>query len=313
MSGKDDANEQPHIWIAEYFTPFDVYHHGVRELLVTKQTEYQTMTIADTGAYGRALFLDARVQTTEGDEKFYHEPLVHTPILLYGGAKSVLILGGADGGAAREALRWKSVERVVVVDIDRDVVEACQLHLPRIADGAFEDPRCELIIGDAFGYIDESSEFFDVIISDLTDPEEDRSILALFSVEHFQRVSKRLSTNGVISLQSGSISLIESPLFPRVCCTLSHVFQHVLPCQVFVPTYGSPLALAVAAKGAYKLPSPDEINHILERNVTGELEVLDGRGVHALFGVPKCISKAISAHVKPITSAAIPSTKSSTA
>lgn len=298
----DDADARPHVWIAEYFTPYDAYHHGVRELLMTKRTKYQSMTIADTGAYGRALFLDARVQTTEGDEKFYHEPLVHTPILLNGGAKSVLILGGADGGAAREALRWNCVERVVVVDIDADVVEGCRLHLSSIADGAFEDPRCQLIIGDALDFIDESTELFDVIVSDLTDPVEDDPILALFSIEHFQRVSKRLSPNGVISLQGGALSLVESRLFPKVCRTLSDVFVHVFPCQTFVPTYGSPLALALATKGEYNLPSPSEIDRILENSITGELEVLDGRGVHGLFAVPKCISKAISAQQKPIMS-----------
>ncbi len=213
-----DVDNQPYIWFVEYITPNDAYHHGVQELLMTKRTPYQSMIIGDTGAYGRALFLDGKIQIAEGDEAFYHEPLVHPPILLNRSAKSILILGGADGGAAREALRWKSVERVVVVDIDRDVVEGCRTHLPRIADGAFEDSRCKIVIEDALDFIDEGTESFDVILCDLTDPMENSPSLSLFTKEFFQKVFNRLSTDGVMSIQGGPLSLVESPtLFSKNC------------------------------------------------------------------------------------------------
>jgi len=306
-----EEEEPPSIWISEHFTPYDVYQHGVKEILVTKRTRYQSMIIADTGAYGRALFLDSRIQTTQHDEKFYHEPLVHAPCLLSDTVpQSVLILGGADGGAAREALRWKSVEKVVVVDIDGDVVDECRKHLADINGGCWDDVRCTLVVGDALDYIANSQdEKFDVIISDLTDPIENSAILQLFSVEHFAKVSARLKPTGVLSLQGGAISLIESTLFPRIIKTLQQVFSNVMPAQIFVPTYGSPLALAIASNSTKNnnFATADQINMRLAKELSSELQVIDGRGIHGMLAVPKPISKAIAdPHLQPFTSANIP-------
>lgn len=306
---RDDAaaEEPPNVWFSEYITPHDVYQHGVKELLLTKRTKYQSMAIANVGAYGRALFLDGKIQLTEGDEAFYHEPLVHAPIVSNRNAKSVLILGGADGSAAREALRWKSVERVVVVDIDADVVDACKTHMPKVAAGAFENPRCTLRIGDALDFCEDVSEKFDVIICDLTDPMENSPSLSLFTKEFFEKLSNKLTADGAMSIQGGALSLVEGRrLFPRIVCTLSSVFENVLPYQVFVPTYGSPLAMALASRRSEELPNANEVDKLFDTALRSDLQVLDGRGLHGLFAVPKCVQQAIAKENKIFTSCDTP-------
>lgn len=296
---------KPDMWFVEYLTPYDAYHHGVKEILHVARTPLQAMTVADTGVYGRALFLDGMIQVTENDEALYHEPIVHAPAVSHGAPKNVLILGGADGGAAREALRWRSVERVVVVDIDGAVVDACRQFLPRIARGSLDDPRCEVVIGDALDYIESPGCLFDVVICDLTDPLENGPSLALFTVEFFRKVRAVLTRRAAISIQCGSASLIERPkLFPRICTTLSAVFEHVYPYQVFVPTYGTPMAMAVASDSAPETsfpPSASEVDSIFRNQVAGEFHVLDGRAFSGMFGIPRCVSQAIAAETHVYT------------
>lgn len=303
MQSNSNESVSPDMWFVEYLTPHDAYHHGVRQLLHSQQTAYQSMIIADTGAYGRALFLDGKIQTTEQDEPFYHEPLVHAPCVTHGAPENILILGGADGGAAREALRWKSANSVVVVDIDGDVVEACRKYLPNIARGAYQDERCTLIIDDALNYIQRTKRIFDVIICDLTDPMENSPSLSLFTTELFEKLHKKLAPNGAISIQAGPASLVESKtLLPRICATLNTVFPIVRPYQVFVPTYGSPLGMALATTNTEPFPSPTQIDKLFDEKVKGEFHVLDGNSFHAHFAMPRCVQIAIANEKQIFTS-----------
>lgn len=292
----------PDIWFVEYLTPHDAYHHGVKTLLHSTRSPYQSITIADTGAYGRALFLDGKIQTTERDEPLYHEPLVHVPNVLHATPSQVLILGGADGGAARESLKWHSVQRVVVVDIDQIVVDSCKQFLPSIAQGSLDDPRCDLIVADALEYIRDTTDTFDVIICDLTDPMEDSPSLDLFTLQFFKKLTARLTPKGAISIQVGPASLIESPtLMPRICATLRHVFPSVHPYHVFVPTFGSPLGMAVATKQPTELPFESTIDAILRKQVQGDLAVIDGFAFRGLFALPRATRRAIEEEVDVFT------------
>ncbi|CAN8076879.1 unnamed protein product [Agarophyton chilense] len=292
----------PALWLVEQITPHDAYYHGIKEVLFSKSTNFQAMTIADTGTYGRALFLDEKIQTSEGDEPFYHEPLVHLPCLVHSNPEKVLILGGADGGAAREALRWHSVKSVVVVDIDGEVVDACRRYLPNISRGSLDDPKCKLIIGDALDYVENNRSPFDVIICDLTDPVEDGPSLHLFTREFFFNLKRSLKPMGVISLMGGPTSLRESKIiFPRTCATLAAVFECVRPSQVFVPTYGSPLGIIIATDKVQALPEPCELDSKIAKSVKGDMHVLDGNSVHGHFAIPRCLRKAIMDETQILT------------
>ena len=158
-------------WIGESFTPDDIWQHRVVKLLMQRQTPFQELAIVESGAYGKALVLDGRWQTCTGDEFLYHEPLVHAPFIVHGQPRRILIAGGADGGAAREALKWNDVEEILLVDIDGDAVDACRTWLPEIHQGSLNDARVRIEIADAFDLI-ANTRGWDVIIADLTDPIE---------------------------------------------------------------------------------------------------------------------------------------------
>ena len=140
------------------------------EVLYDSETEHQRLRVFTNPQFGRVLTLDGVVQTTEADEFIYHEMLTHVPILAHGAATRVLIIGGGDGGMAREVLRHKAVEHVTMVEIDAGVVEFAKQYLPSLSAGAFDDARLNLVIADGAEFVAESQDRFDVIIIDSTDP-----------------------------------------------------------------------------------------------------------------------------------------------
>ncbi len=291
-----DPATSPDLWIAEYHTPWDCYAHGITEVLVHKQTPYQTMLLVKTGAYGKGLVLDGKWQSTVADEFLYHEPLIHPACLQHGSPRTVLILGGAEGASIREALRWHSVERVVMVDIDPDVVEACRQYLPEMHQQAFDDPRTEVVIADAAEYLDQTQIHWDVIIADLSDPIEAGPASQLFTREFFQRIRQVLAPTGAFALQAGSVSPVEIRLHAGVIRTLRTVFPHVHAYSSYAPTYGSPLGLALcSSKVIPTRPEPDAIDHILAQQTQGGFQMFDGITFLGLMQTPAHIRAAIAA------------------
>src|SRR5690606_38581023 len=140
------------------------------DILYEAVTPFQKVRVLDTYAYGKMLVLDEMVMTTEKDEFHYHEMISHPAMFAHGNAKNVLVIGGGDGGTVREVLRHQDVEKVVMVEIDEKVIEACKEHLPQIA-ASFDHPKLELIVGDGIEYAQQCSEgTFDIIIVDGSDP-----------------------------------------------------------------------------------------------------------------------------------------------
>jgi spermidine synthase len=290
------------LWVSEYITPTDVYQHGVLEVLAAKHTAFQQMHIVRTGAYGKALVLDGKWQSCTGDEFLYHEPLVHAPCVLHGGPRQVLVLGGGEGATVREALKWSSVERVVMVDIDGEVVEACKQHLVEMHQGAFDDPRTELVIGDALNYLDDTAGVFDVIISDLSDPIEEGPSFKLFTREYFAKCRRALREGGFFVVQAGPVAPPEMGLHVRLAKTVATVLTHAASYVSYVPTYASPWSYVVAADQPFPIrPEPEAIDRVLADNVRGPLRMFDGTTLLGMLQIPKHLREAIAAETQIYT------------
>lgn len=135
-------------WFTETLHPWLAQRLRMDRVLYREKTEHQDLIIFENEKFGRVLTLDGVVQTTEGDEFVYHEMLTHVPLTAHGNAKRVLIIGGGDGGMAREVLKHPEVEHLTMVEIDRAVVDMSVEHLPSLSAGAFDDDRFELVITD---------------------------------------------------------------------------------------------------------------------------------------------------------------------
>lgn len=225
----------------EVFQGFEIL-----EVLAESQTPFQHLRIVNSKRLGRVLLLDGVVQTTEKDECMYHEMLVHVPMFACPNPKRVLIIGGGDGGSLREALKH-DVERVDMVEIDREVVDLCVEHMPQLNNGGaiYNDPRARLIIDDAFEYLKVVDDGYDVIISDSTDPIGAAEVL--FSESFYQLIEKHLRPNGVIALQNGVVFL--QPNEPKgVLENLRKLSLHACCYTTVVPSYyGGQMTLGFAS------------------------------------------------------------------
>lgn len=282
-------------WVSEYITPWDIYSHGITDVLTHKKTAYQEMYIVETGTYGKALVLDGKWQSCTGDEFLYHEPLVHPAMIFHGGPRKVLILGGGEGATAREVLRWKSVEKVLMIDIDGEVVEACKQYLPEMHQNVFDDARLQVEIADALHFLNTTNEKWDVVISDLSDPIESGPSFALFTREFFEKILLVLSSHGFFAIQAGPVSPGELTLHARLVHTLNTVFPNVQSYSSYISTYGRPWGFALASQVGINInPNTEEIDQLLKEKTNGKLQMLDGVTLTGMLHIPKHIRQAIT-------------------
>lgn len=181
-------------------TDTTISHKVIGAPLVNRMSDFQKVIIAKNKWWGNILWLDNVLNVTERDEFVYHEMIVHVPMLVHPNPRRVLIVGGGDGGAAREVLKHPNLEKFVMIDIDEVVVNECRKHMPGLNNGAFDDPRLELIIGDGIDYVKKTADnSFDVIIVDSTDPIPDSCGEVLFTSEFYNNVNRILDKDGVVT------------------------------------------------------------------------------------------------------------------
>ena len=172
----------------------------IDKMYFENKTDHQHLMIFQNAQLGRVMTLDGVVQTTEADEFVYHEMMTHVPILSHGNVSRVLIVGGGDGGILREVFRH-CVAQVTLVEIDKAVIDMAKQHLPNHSAGAFDNERFNLVIADGMDFVRDSSDEFDVIIVDSTDPIGPGEVL--FTDDFYSFAKQRLASGGVIVTQNG--------------------------------------------------------------------------------------------------------------
>ena len=288
-------------WFNDYLSPEEGHIHGIKDILYTKQTKYQQMEIMLTGSYGKCLVLDGKMQSTEKDEFIYHEILVHPALLTHPNPKKVFIVGGGEGATLREVLRHKSVEHVLMVDIDQEVVEACKKHLPEWHQGSFDDKRVELRYLDARKYLEETDEIYDVIIIDISEPVEEGPAYLLYTKEFYGIVNKRLSPEGTISLQAGTTAMHSLLCLSSVYQTIKTAFPIVCVHEAFIPSFGLPWGFATASKKNDPMKfTKEEIDNAIKKRIKGTLQYYDGETHISSFHLAKHIRMNMQEHDKII-------------
>ena len=202
--------------------------------LFHEKTEFQELIIFENPTFGRVMALDGIIQVTEGDEFVYHEMLTHVPLFAHGRAKTVLIIGGGDGGILREVLRHQTVEKATMVEIDRTVVDLAIKYMPGISNGAFDNPRGELVITDGLKFVEETDQRFDVIIVDSTDPIGPGE--SLFTDSFYANCKRCLTDGGVLVTQNG-VPFYQPEEVTTTYSRLKPSYEDVWFYTAAVPTY----------------------------------------------------------------------------
>jgi spermidine synthase len=249
----------------EPVVPDGSFEHAFEgELLYSGRSDFQKLDVYEHPHFGRVLTLDDLVQTTETDEFCYHEMLVHPALSSRDPLGSVLVIGGGDGGTLRHVL-MHGPQRGVMVEIDGEVVRVSRELMPKLSDGAFDDERAELIIGDGFAHVaDVADDTYDAIIVDSTDPIGAATVL--FSEEFYGNCRRALKDGGVFVAQTGS-PMYQGAEFTMALRNLATAFPTVETYLGFVPTYpgvlwsftsatdGAPLSATPGADIAARLAS----------------------------------------------------------
>ena len=298
-------NSQSYKWFFETTTAFEGHMHAIARTIVEAQTKFQHVEILQTAAYGKTLVLDGRIQSSQGDEFIYHEALVHPGMLTTEGPpRSALVIGGGEGATLREILRYPSITRAVMVDIDGEVVELCKIHLPEMHRGAFDDPRTEVRHEDARAYLEKSKDRFDFITVDLVEPLEEGPACMLFTQEFYALVRDRLTPGGTMTMQAGMTKLGELGFFTSIHRTLREVFPVVAAYQSFISCFGTPWGFIVASKKVDPArQGAQAVDTLIAERITGSLEYWDGVTHQHAFSLPKFIRKAVAKQTRIVTDA----------
>ena len=247
------------------------------------RSPFQAVEVHDSVPFGKLFRLDGAFMTSEKDEFFYHENLVHMSALTHPAPSNALIIGGGDGGSAEELLKHASIKTVTLCEIDLAVVDISRKYLQRVHRGALDDPRVQLRIGDGLAYVRDGTQPYDLIVLDLPDPVGPAT--ALYTPEFYRSCAARLSPVGAMTLHIASP--IAHPTRIRETLTaLRGAFPLVTPYLASIPLYGGMWMMACCSGtlDPRKLTAHEVDRRIAQRGI-GDLQYYNGdvhRGALAL-------------------------------
>lgn len=232
---------------------------GLKKLLFSEQSPYQLVEVYETDTWGNMMTIDGMVMLSEKDEFVYHEMISHIALFSHPNPERVLIIGGGDGGTAREVLKHKHVKLVDMVEIDETVVRASKLYLPEVGD--FDNPRLNVLYEDGIAFIKKIKEPYDVIIIDGSDPVGPAE--GLFQKDFFEYCYKGLSQNGVLTAQTESpfVSSYHKSI-RQVANALEETFQIFKMYLAFIPLYPTGMWSMMYAGKTIDPQSEEVINRV---------------------------------------------------
>lgn len=287
--------KQRTLWYIDRISDSEKHNHKITRWVMKKKSKHQMVGIIESFTYGKCLIIDDDLQSSEKDEFIYHEALVHPAMIIHGHPENVLILGGGEGATLREALKYRSVKSVTMVDIDDTVVQVCREYMPSFGSGAFEDPRTKLVIGDAREFILKTSNQYDVIISDLCSPLPEGPAYLLYTQEFYSTLRKKLTPNGVFSAQVDNCSLVNMDVATSICKTLNSIFPVTKMYSCYIPSFDSAWGFCVATVNS----SASEVtNTIISERISNllndKLKFYDAETHIGMFALPKYVREGIS-------------------
>lgn len=270
--------------------------HRVDRVHVSTRSPFQRIDVFHTPRLGLTLALDGIIQLAQSDEQIYHELLVHPACLLLSSLRSALILGGGDGCAARELLRYPELESLELVEMDQAVLDVCRTHLREVNAVALDDPRLTVVVQEARVYLGNHPEKrYDLIVLDLTDPydaagrpgELTRSV---FSGSYYEVIKGHMSSGGVLVAQTGG--LIPNPSVNKshagLIDDLRRSFATVATAYEYIPSFDQVWSITLASDYPYDVRGLDPDTLLREKGISG-LRHYDGSSHRKAFESPRHI------------------------
>lgn len=256
------------------------------------RSPFQAVEVHDTAQFGKLFRLDGHFMTSERDEFFYHENLVHVAAVTHPQPEHALVVGGGDGGSAEELLKHSSIKSVTVAEIDLAVVDISRKYLASVHRGAFDDPRVTLKIEDGFAFVRNATEKYDLIVLDLTDA--GGPSLELYTPEFYRACAARLAPMGALTLHIAS-PVAHPERIRTGIAGLRHAFPTVSPYLTSIPLYGGMWMMACCStlldpKGL----SPLQVDRRIAQRGLSNLAYYNGDTHRAAFALPNFVRALIA-------------------
>lgn len=280
-----EVSGEMELWYTEKQTENYGITAKISKTLHTEQTEFQDLAMIETEQWGKMLVLDGMVMTTDKDEFVYHEMITHLAMNTHPNPKRALVVGGGDGGAIREILKYPSIETAVLAEIDGRVIEVSKEYLPEIA-GKLSDPRVDVQVVDGIQYIHDNKNSFDVILVDSTEPVG--PAVGLFAKSFYEGIYDALKEDGIMVAQTES-PFFNADLISRVYKDISSLFPVTRYYTAAIPTYPSGLwSFTMGSKKHDPLEVDD--SKLIEPEGTKYYH----KGLHkSVFNVPKFVMELL--------------------
>jgi spermidine synthase len=283
------------MWFIDKNTPCHWIYHKVKKHVVSVRTRFQNVNIIDTHEFGRMVILDGQIQSAESDEFIYHEILVHPAMIAHPKPVQILILGAGEGATLREVLKHSTVKKVMMIDIDREFVDLCKKHLRKWHKGSFWDEKVELVYGDAFSYLRNTCNRFDVIIADISDPTDKGPAHSVYTSKFYTLIKKVLMPDGIFVTNATAAYFVPHRNHSaQIIKKLMNVFSAVNPYYEYIPSFGS---LWAYATGSFRyspgLMSSAVIERQLKQRRIEKLFYYNSQTHGRLFTMPPCMKRNI--------------------
>ena len=267
-----------------------VYFEG--RLVERRQTPFQLLEVYDTPELGRIFRLDGFNMTSERDEFFYHENLVHPSAVAHPAPRRALVIGGGDGGSSEELLKHSTLESVHMAELDPVVIEVSRAQFAKVHRGVFDDPRLKVTVGDGLAYLRQTGVRYDLVSMDLTDPVGPS--VELYSPATFALVKRAMAPGAALTLHIGS-PFSHPRRVRQTLDNLREVFARVTPYFVHIPVYGSIWGFACASESLDpRAIEPGEVERRLADRGVRDLQYYNGEVHRALFALPNYIRALVA-------------------
>jgi len=256
----------------------------IERRLLSLRTPFQQLELLESATLGRTLRLDGHYMTSEADEFFYHEAMVHPAAMVHPLPRRSLILGGGDGGSAEELLKHPSMQSVTLVDIDPVVIDVSRRELASIHRGALDDHRVQVLCQDGAAFVRETEDLFDLVVLDLTDPRTPAD--PMYTQEFMGQLRRVVAPGGAVVLHLGAPFFMPQQV-RTLLAALRQTFRIVAPYGLHVPLYGAYWGMAVASDDLNPLALPyEELASRLRHREIGDLRYYNAQVHEALFALP---------------------------
>jgi spermidine synthase len=251
------------------------------------RSAYQDVEVHDSVPFGKLFRLDGHFMTSERDEFFYHENLVHIAALAHPAPERALIVGGGDGGSAEELLKHPTMTSVTIAEIDKRVIDISRDHLAAVHRGALDDPRVTINVCDGFEFVRGAKDAYDLIVLDLTDPGGPSA--ELYTPEFYAACDKHLTPLGAMTMHVGS-PVAHPDRVREALAELARVFTRVTPYVVSVPLYGGMWMMACCSANLDpRAHSPMAIDLRVAQRRLPDLQYMNGDAYCGVLALPNFV------------------------